>query len=601
MKKKLISAALALVMVIGLLPMTVFADDTLGNVNLEVTDVGSFTNENAFLEHIHAKFPGTIDTVTSGGPGEGEGVMFVRVSALVPEGKTLMVNVLDSQGNLVNNKYIAGNTGNLLYWKNSFAADRTYSVNVGLYDGQYSEESAPYNEDDVYWYQADGTWAKGTKVPVTVTPASEAKYQGYTLSAWITDMASKHSAFSSEIQSNAVTLTDDNFSKFLDVYANSPVFEAIKDENLGHIATAKEKEQVAGWKTVYEDIKKMDASGLSTTKLSGIGTLKFLTGLEELNVSGQNPASSDGSLEPDALWAKLKVLNLSNSNVTNIDQLKGNTNLTTLDISETGVANLNALETCTGLTTLDAKNLTTNGGLDIIGLLTLINEGSFDTSKIVRLDFTGTTVKDNLTDEQKLVVNRLIDTLGNKLVGLTKYDVVVPTVYTITVETNNANAGTATASATTAAAGTEVTITATAKEGFEFQGIIVTAADGTKTPYQGQATFAMPAGNVTVQVVFKAKGNAAYAETGVYGGTITLSGLTAGKKYVCQMAKADTAGNEVGANAIVVFTAASETHTIPVLKNDNGGYSVSLWAYPTAEEITDISQLVQAFYEQHVQ
>ena len=92
--------------------------------------------------------------------------------------------------------------------------------------------------------------------------------------------------------------------------------------------------------------------------------------------------------------------------------------------------------------------------------------------------------------------------------------------------------------------------------------------------------------NVTIVEVVTAK----YSSSGQFGGQLTLSGLTPGQQYVCQMSETGSSG----ACTIVTFTAQDASAQLEV-RRSSGGYLVSLWKYdPWASSVRD---LINVFYE----
>lgn len=156
----------------------------------------------------------------------------------------------------------------------------------------------------------------------------------------------------------------------------------------------------------------------------------------------------------------------------------------------------------------------------------------------------------------------------------------------------------------TALPGQTVTVTATPNAGYHVSGVTVRTADNktvSVSPAEdGRYTFVMPAGPVTVTPAFNAQGECAYLhETGPFRGQLQLTGLLPGRRYVCQMQKANAAGQEIGCAAITVFKAGSETQLLDVLGCPTG-YLVSLFAYPDTGEISGIGDLSIAFYGRYV-
>lgn len=152
--------------------------------------------------------------------------------------------------------------------------------------------------------------------------------------------------------------------------------------------------------------------------------------------------------------------------------------------------------------------------------------------------------------------------------------------------------------------GETVTITATPDSGYQVKSVTVRGGNNAAVPVtkvtDTQYTFTMPASAVTISASFNASGQCRYLPgAGPFTAQLELTGLLAGRTYVCQMQKANAEGKAIGCAAIVVFTAASDTHLLDVLPNPNG-YIVSLWAYPSSGSITGISELSIAFFGLHI-
>lgn len=79
---------------------------------------------------------------------------------------------------------------------------------------------------------------------------------------------------------------------------------------------------------------------------------------------------------------------------------------------------------------------------------------------------------------------------------------------------------------------------------------------------------------------------AAYTENGIIGGTISLSGLTTGHTYICEISRTKTSveyggvsiDTHDGANTVaIMFEATGSTQDILTLKSSSGKYFVSVW------------------------
>lgn len=177
------------------------------------------------------------------------------------------------------------------------------------------------------------------------------------------------------------------------------------------------------------------------------------------------------------------------------------------------------------------------------------------------------------------------------------------TVYALTLTQPAALAGSAALDKTTAAVGDTVTVTVTAATGFECIGIAV-LNDGkqnvsvfeNKDPAGKVISyyFEMPANPKNVEVIpimqASTTANCVYSNSGNFGGQLNFSNLTAGSKYVVQVAKTKDA-----AHAIMFFTAKADgTAVVDVLRNP-GGYVVDLFVYdkeitgtPTYSQLTAV-------------
>lgn len=167
-------------------------------------------------------------------------------------------------------------------------------------------------------------------------------------------------------------------------------------------------------------------------------------------------------------------------------------------------------------------------------------------------------------------------------------------VYALTLTQPATLAGSAVLDKTTAAVGDTVTVTVTPSTGFECIGIAVfndgkqnvsvfenKDAAGKVVSYY----FKMPANPKSMEVIpimqASATANCVYSNSGNFGGQLSFSNLTAGNKYVIQVAKSKDA-----AHAIMFFTAnADGTAVVDVLRNPSG-YVVDLFVYDKAISAT---------------
>lgn len=135
-----------------------------------------------------------------------------------------------------------------------------------------------------------------------------------------------------------------------------------------------------------------------------------------------------------------------------------------------------------------------------------------------------------------------------------------------------------------------------------FQVREITASIGSKTvpvyrSSNGTYCFDMPrikeGETLTFDVTIVEVVTARYTRSGSSGGRLTLSGLVAGQRYVCQMSEAGSK-DASGSCTIVTFMAQDATEPLEV-RGSTSGYVVSLWKYDAWA--SSVEDLTNVFYE----
>lgn len=163
MKKKLLPALLALVMVLGLFPLAAFAAEEgslSGADGVTVTEVGAFANAEHFKSYVN-------DTYYLN---EGAGVqdvaantVFVRLAKAVPDNHNLYILVRNSEDSAgVGSWYIPSPKSFAYFTDDKLTSGTSYTIRLGIYQADTLNSA-----DDVYWEHEDGTWQKGRDNVVT--------------------------------------------------------------------------------------------------------------------------------------------------------------------------------------------------------------------------------------------------------------------------------------------------------------------------------------------------------------------------------------------------------------------------------------------------
>lgn len=375
---------------------------------------------------------------------------------------------------------------------------------------------------------------------------------------------------------------------YLDI-SNNP-----KVTNLNALATCTELVYLDASNCDLTPVKGQKPDGSGEGTINGISAIEKCTKLTFLNLSGNehlgSTADASAAMGPLYALSKLQALSLANTAITSEDMVpvwaptqeadKVKTELKMVNVSNNeNLTKLTIPAEITTLTTVNADGLT---------LESLVYPATQDTN--ITLTNTKLTVTDTNKDEVAALVEILAEKAPDAGLGLT--DDQNATLYAVT--TGTVTGGTITVDKSIVAAGDTVTITATPSSGYQVGTITVKDSDNGDVTVTSN-TFTMPAKNVTVTATFKLAPetiNATYKAGGsLIGGKITLSGLTQGHTYICQISRSKTTIEYNGATidahngpdtVAIMFTADSASKDILVLNSGTGEYFVSVWSSTSA-------------------